>query len=486
MAGLHVASTIDTQKYDIKLYHESYHGPYDITRPDDADLVFLTGLQKDFDRMRQLSYIFQKRGAFVVGGGNICTLFPEFATEFFNVVSARGVECTVEILRDFEAGKLKRIYRSPQIQVSNYTVKYELLADNGIHPAGHFVEASRGCNFKCDFCVIPAEGANHATYRIDTVVRSIERAISTSPKLSIRRLFSNIFFIDNNFSNNLPYMAELCSYLKQSPKVKVWGALITQNMLRKRDIIANMARSKCRILFTGIESFDNNFLDRHNKKQNTINIDSVLDDIRFAQKQGIVITYPYMFDPRVSSVADMKKEIEMLVDLDDLTFPLFLTTVSPLVGTKLFWESAQKGELLPNLRLRDLDGQTLAYRHTIDSQQAYSEFFTLLFRNIMKLVDRKKLVWNLLKKTWNMGWNHPVSMYSFYTSSFTYINETKNCSPEVIRNYIGGKDVLDPQYDRYPDDITPSDKARYFDPIEITDANGDLCSWLKRYKPTLT
>ncbi|MDJ1171389.1 hypothetical protein PMG71_18315 [Roseofilum sp. BLCC_M154] len=486
MAGLHVASQIDTEKYDVKLYHESYQGPYDITQPDQADLVFLTGLQKDFDRMRQLSYIFQKQGSIVVAGGNICTLFPEFATEFFNAVSVGGVECTLEVLRDFESGTLKQIYRSPQTQVSNYIVKYELLARSGIRPQYHFVEASRGCNFKCDFCVIPAEGANHATYRIDTVVQSIERAIATSPRFSIRRLFPLLFFIDNNFSNNLPYMTELCSYLKKSKKIRGWGALITQNMLRKRDMIAMMADSKCKVLFTGIESFDNDFLDRHNKKQNKSNLDNVLDDIRFVQQQGIVLTYPYMFDPRISSVAQMKQEIQKLVELDNLTFPLFFTTVSPLVGTQLFWESAQKGELLPNLRLRDLDGQALAYGNTIDAHQDYGQFFSLLYRDTIQLCDRKTFFWNLLKKTVKMGLNHPVAMYLFYTGSLSHINESKTSSRTLIRNYIGGKDVLDPQYDRYPPNITPSDKARYFDPIAITDSNGHLSPWLKAYQPNLS
>ena len=484
MAGLHVASMLDCQKYDVKLYHEGYHGPYNIEEPDEADLVFLTGLQKDFDRMRQLSYIFQRRGAIVAAGGNLCTLFPEFATEFFNVVSAGGVECTLEIVRDFEAGNLKTIYRSPQTQASDYVVKYELLAANGIYGPVHFVEASRGCNFKCDFCVIPAEGARHTTYRIDTVARTIERAIETSPRLSIQRLFPTLFFIDNNFSNNLPYTNELCAYLKNSKRIRGWGALITQNILQNRNVIAMMARSKCRILFVGIESFDDKFLNHHNKKQNTVNVDNVFDDIRFAQQQGIVIIYPYMFDPRITSVADMKREMAMLLDIDDLMFPDFFTTVAPLAGTKLFWESAEKGELLPNLRLRDLDGQTLAYRHTVDSYEAYSEFFKLLYSDTLKLVDRKKFVWNLLKKTLNMGIHRPLAMLLFYESHLNHVSDAAKYSRPVIRNFIGGKDVLDPQYNIYPDDITPSDKERYFDPIEITDSNGNLKEWLQRYKPS--
>ena len=483
MAGLHVASMLDCEKYEVKLYHESYHGPYNQTDIDRADIVFLTGLQKDFDRMRQLSYLFQRQGAIVVAGGNICTLFPEFAAEFFNVVCVGGVECAKSVMRDFEAGSLKTIYRSPQTEVSNYAVNYSLLRENGIHCPVHFVEASRGCNFKCDFCVIPAEGANHATYRVETVATSIEKAIESTVWSSVQRLFPCIFFIDNNFSNNLSYMYELCAYLRKARSVKAWGALVTQNILQKRDVIKMMAESKCRALFTGIESFDLKFLETHNKKQNLAGSGNAIDNIRFAHQQGIVIYYPYMFDPRISSVVEMKRELEMLVNLEDLTFPDFFTTVSPLVGTKLFWENVENKELLPNLRLRDLDGQALSYRHTVDSYEAYSEFFSLLYENTLQLVDRKRFFWKIARGMLNFGFRYPLSTFLFYKGSTNHIDGARKHSRTVKRNYIGGQDVLDPQYRQYPANITADDKARYFDPIQITDDRGNISPWLERYKP---
>ena len=86
ISGLHVASRIDKRYFDTDLYHEDWHGPFDTTRAAGYDLVFLSGLQPDFDRMRQLSYFFRRSGAKVVAGGSICTLFPEFASQFFDAV----------------------------------------------------------------------------------------------------------------------------------------------------------------------------------------------------------------------------------------------------------------------------------------------------------------------------------------------------------------------------------------------------------------
>ena len=87
------------------------------------------------------------------------TLFPDFAGRFFNVVCAGGVECVVDVMRDYECGSLKPIYRSPQSSIRRYELDYRFMRKSGVTVPIHFVEASRGCNFKCDFCSIPAEKA---------------------------------------------------------------------------------------------------------------------------------------------------------------------------------------------------------------------------------------------------------------------------------------------------------------------------------------
>ena len=107
--------------------------------------------------MRQLSYFFRRAGATVVAGGSVCTQFPEFATQFFDVVCAGGVEIVGDLMADFAAGKpLKPIYRSPITRIDDYPVDYRLLPRSGINLKVHLLEASRGCSFRCSFCVIPA------------------------------------------------------------------------------------------------------------------------------------------------------------------------------------------------------------------------------------------------------------------------------------------------------------------------------------------
>ena len=42
ISGLHVASLIDPRHFDVRLHHEDWHGPFDPTRCEGYDLVFLS------------------------------------------------------------------------------------------------------------------------------------------------------------------------------------------------------------------------------------------------------------------------------------------------------------------------------------------------------------------------------------------------------------------------------------------------------------
>jgi hypothetical protein len=315
-AGLQIASQIDRSSYDVVLHHEMWHGTMRGEAPR-ADVVFLTGLQRDFDRQRQLAYLYKRQGAVTVAGGSVCTLFPEFASEFFDVVCAGGVDRVAQVMSDYERGTLRPIYRSSQGRLTDYRVDYDLLGANGVGGRVHLVEASRGCNFKCDFCVIPAEGARH----------------------------------------------------------------------------------------------------------------------------------------------------------------------TPLLGTPLFWESVQRGELRPNLRLRDLEGLTIAYRDCLDGDAELTAFADTLFRRTGTLVRRRTLLAKSLRAGWTMRSRSVVPYVLTFGTNLRAVHLGRRRSRLVRRTYLGGTDVLDPQYDSYPSDISPEDRRRYFDPVLITDARSHPAEWLGRYAP---
>jgi hypothetical protein len=78
----------------------------------------------------------------VVAGGSICTVFPEFASQFFDALCAGGVDSVPAVVADFLNGPLKPIYRSPIAAISSYALDYSLFTKSRISPVAHQIEAT--------------------------------------------------------------------------------------------------------------------------------------------------------------------------------------------------------------------------------------------------------------------------------------------------------------------------------------------------------
>jgi radical SAM superfamily enzyme YgiQ (UPF0313 family) len=480
ISGLHVASLIDQTVFDVRLHHEDWHGPLEVVDCKRYDIVFLSGLQVDFDRLRQLSFYFRRSGAVVVAGGSICTTFPEFASQFFDAVCAGGVDSVPAVVADFLKGSLKSIYRSPIALISLYAIDYSLLTRSGISPVVHLIETTRGCSFKCSFCVIPSEVGTHVSYNFDQLTKTIDNAISTSPRLSFRRLYPIFMLLDNNFSDDREHMLRVCAYLKSDPRVRGWVALVTQNVLHDRELIRHLAASKCLGLFIGLESFDPDMLRRYRKTQNLSKRYNVIDDIAYSESQGVTITYGYLFDPRHQKASDMESQIRAIAENPLIPMPIYMSVVAPLAGTESFWDDLESGRLAPNLRLRDLDGETIAYSQLADRAEAIVTFVEKIFRRPWTVVGRVCIPLKTLRRLLRSGTLNPVRWYFMAVGTLHCFIWSRG-TPSQQRSYLAGSDTLDPQYFERPDDLSDQDRGIYFDPIYLTDAAGGPSDWLKPY-----
>jgi len=480
ISGLHIGSLIDPRHFDVRLHHEDWHGPFDPARSGGYDLVFLSGLQPDFDRMRQLSYFFRRSGATVVAGGSICTSFPEFAIRFFDVVCVGGVDSVRDVVADYLRGSLKPIYRSPADRISPYAIDHGLLAKSGINPLLHPMESSRGCSFKCRFCVIPAEVGGHARYDLATLSDSIDNAISSSPVLSFRRWYPIINLLDNNFSDDRAHMLSVVALLGSHPKVRGWSALVTQNVLHDRELIRTLARLKCVGLFVGLESLDREMLRRYNKTQNMSRRFNVIDDIAFAESLGIAICYGYLFDYCHQTAAEMEQQILTIAGNPRLPMPVYLSVVAPLAGTASFWDDLRLGSLAPNLRLRDLDGETICHSNLADSPERIAAFIERIFRRPWTVVPRLGVLVKTVRRVLRARTLNPVRWYIIASANFHCFIWSRQ-TPSQARTYVAGDQALDPQYFERPANLSDADRIRYFDPVALTDASGQPAEWLQPY-----
>ncbi|MGE5073720.1 MAG: hypothetical protein ACM3MF_09850, partial [Anaerolineae bacterium] len=195
---------------------------------------------------------------------------------------------------------------------------------------------------------------------------------------------------------------------------------------------------------------------------------------------GISITYGYLFDPRHQTAEAMARQIRFIANEPLLPMPVYLSVVAPLAGTESFWDELEAGNLAANLRLRDLDGESLCHANLADEPARIVEFIENLFRRPWVITGRWRILLKTLRRIIRAGSWNPVRWYLISTVNLHCFVWSKT-SPSMGRTYRAGDNALDPQYSERPLDISAEDLARYFAPIALTDAHGRPTDWLAAY-----
>lgn len=217
----------------------------------DYDLLFISALHSDFDRARQISHYWRRRGAKTVCGGPFASGFPELCRPWFDTIVVGHPEETVPaIYRDCCARRLAPRYESRAYQASQVaTPRYETLLGKSINPL--VLEASRGCPFTCEFCVLTGLGTRYHPRPVADVLRDIvagQQLVDPGLPFYKRRM---VGFTDNNLGS-FSWLRELCAALE--PLNVQWYSAASFNVVANRDLVALMSCSGCRGLFVGLET----------------------------------------------------------------------------------------------------------------------------------------------------------------------------------------------------------------------------------------
>src|SRR5262249_44263045 len=124
----------------------------------DVDLVGISAITGTAPRSYEIAARLRQRGIPVVIGGVHPTLMPEEAMlHADSVVVGYAEESWPQLLRDFVAGRMARRYdQSPKLKLQNLPFPQRELFDRSLVNVAHTLEATRGCIFQCEFCVVPA------------------------------------------------------------------------------------------------------------------------------------------------------------------------------------------------------------------------------------------------------------------------------------------------------------------------------------------
>lgn len=417
---------------DVELINDAWEDP---PWERSYDLLLISCLHPDFDRARQISHYWRRRGALTVLGGAFASSCPELAAPYFDAVVVGDPEDTLPQLYDDACrGELRRLYRSRGVNPALVpTPRFDLT--NPAYPVPISLEATRGCPFTCRFCGQTITGPRFLPRPVEHVVRDI-RAAQRSFAGRLRPGWDRlVFFADNNIGGNLQHLRALCAALE--PLQVRWASSATFNVIEDSARVGELARSGCRLLFVGLESFNPEVLRSMRKVQNRVDrYRAALDQCREA---GIVIISGLVLDPQVDGLGYLES-LPRRLDEAGLVAPTFVAFEAPLPGTARFTAAVEQGPgaLLPGAYLRDLTGYTLATRPVGASPERYIQGYREL---LGELFSRRRRWAHVLDREVDF-----LRRGQRVAAFFHLVTHSRNRQPVVPgRSYLARTDTAPPE-----------------------------------------
>ena len=296
----------------------------------EADLVGISAITGTAPRAYDIAAALRRRGIPVVLGGVHPTLVPDEAMQHADAVAVGyAEESRPRLLRDFVAGRMARRYdQDPNLQFANLPFPRRDLFDGGMVNVAHTIEATRGCIYQCDFCVVPAAWGKPIQKPVADVVADIRQMRA-----------KRVIFLDLNLIADVPYAKELFTAL--APLGIQWGGLATTTIAWDDELLDLAARSGCRGLLIGFESLNQASLVETKKAFNMRrDYHEVVRKIR-ERRIALMGCFVFGFDNDTVDAFDETLEFVMASRMD---LPRYAIAV-PFPGTGLYQRLKREGRL---------------------------------------------------------------------------------------------------------------------------------------------
>jgi radical SAM superfamily enzyme YgiQ (UPF0313 family) len=301
------------------------------------DLVGMTTTIGASLRAYQLGDEFRKRGIPVVMGGFHATLQTEEALKHADAVVQGEADLVWEpLLRDWQDGKLNRIYKADKLHdLKNLPrPRHELLKLNRYLFKAVPVQASRGCPYRCSFCEIPVfyEGS-YRTRPIEDIVEEIKQVIAVTG-------FHRFQFIDDQITGKHKFARELFRAL--IPLNIKFSCLWTINSNHDEDLLDLAAQAGVFHVNIGVESISQDSLLSMSKIQNHTKDYKKL--LKRLEHYGIYYSLNFLF-----GLEEDQPQIfdQTLAFLHEVKAPeAFFNTVTPRKGTPMRTKLEQEGRVI--------------------------------------------------------------------------------------------------------------------------------------------
>ena len=388
--GLLTIVNLLRQEHVVSLENENIQSIDYIDKP---DIVGISVTVDTLPRAIQIAKKFRDNGIIVVAGGiHITTAYDTIPQDAFDVLCIGAAEGTwPDIIKDFECGTLKTIYKCHKAfsgkdivpPAYDFLTKDRYLYCNVIH-------TSRGCPFRCDFCYNSADERMYVNRDIEAVMQDINAVRS-----------KHIMFIDDNFAGNPVWLREFLNRL--IPLGIKWNAAVSLNALCDADLLDLMKVSGCQGLFVGFESIQADSINNVHKIQN--NIEIYEKAVKMAHDRGIMINASFVFGLDGDTPETFRTTLDWIVKNKIETVTSHILT--PYPGTELYSRLKKEGRIISD-DLSKYNTAHVVFRPAQMTEQElydgyiwiYKQIYSL--KNILKRIPKDKsqrtayLLFNLL------------------------------------------------------------------------------------------
>lgn len=358
--SLPVIAAYTPDSWEVEIQDEAVR---DIDFDQPCDLVGLSVMTCYAPRAYEIAAEFRKRGKTVVLGGVHPTYCPDEALRHCDaIVCGEAEELWPQLVADFEAGTLKRLYKMERFPpLDNYkNPRVELLSPDA-YMTRQCSFTTRGCHFECEFCsVSPFNGKTTRRRPVAEVIRELKQikqwvrselverisqgslweALKTSLRIRLGIEDGCIFaFVDDLHNSNRAYCRELWEALK-SLNIK-WGCQATLFLGDDPEMVKLAADSGCVSVFVGLESLSEDSLEETNKGFNFVQKFS--NQIKMFHDHGIMVNPGIVFGFDNDDESVFERTVEFLIK--NRVELAYFNVLTPLPGTPLYERYNRDGRI---------------------------------------------------------------------------------------------------------------------------------------------
>jgi anaerobic magnesium-protoporphyrin IX monomethyl ester cyclase len=336
---LSVATVCKRAGYDVTILDDTISKLSEfelLTLAQDVDVVGISAMTPTYDRAIQ--YAMSLKAAYpdkkIVLGGVHASIFPNDILPIFDtVVAGEGEDLMLELLKDLEAGKLRRVYRQAYevnmdslplpdyslIGVDNYKPHYP----HGKYQPWTAATTSRGCPFQCTFCSKAVFGSHFRGMSPQKVAYFL---LNLTGEYGVK----DITFYDDLFTFDKKRVLDICRLIQENSIKVSWTCEARVNGLDE-EMLDMMASSGCRMIYFGIEAGCQKILDKLCKGTK---LTQIRQAVRMCKETGIEAAAYFMLGCPGETRETMSETLNFAESLE-LNHAQF-SVCSPLPGSNLY------------------------------------------------------------------------------------------------------------------------------------------------------